>query len=73
MKRATITTIAMLPTVLLATPGIIGAIDTVAWIILGGAIIGQWDDLRVVAAVSMAMFAFPLGVFTLCVIENADI
>lgn len=71
MKRTIITILAMLPTVLLATPAIVGAVDVVAWILLGGAVIGQWDEIRAVVAIGMGMVAFPLCMVTLCALEEA--
>jgi hypothetical protein len=72
MKRAVITILAMLPTALLAIPGLVGAVDAVAWVVLGDTLIqADWHrSQRALLAFAMAATAVPVGMLTLSVLSD---
>ncbi len=72
MKRAVITILAMLPTALLAIPVLVGAVDAVAWVVLGDTLIqADWHrSQRALLAVAMAATAVQVGMLTLSILSD---
>jgi len=72
MKRTIITILAMLPAVLLAIPGLVAAVDAVAWIVLGDTLIqADWHrSQRALLAAAMATIAVPVGGLTWSVLSD---